>query len=74
MNMVETEGVEEFLANAAHTKLTAVPQGNLIVCGYRTWYRQTSVSDPDPHWIRIESGLWIRLRILNSDPDPGGQK
>jgi hypothetical protein len=32
VNMVETEGVEEFLANAAHTKLTAVPQGNLIIC------------------------------------------
>jgi hypothetical protein len=47
VNMVETEGVEEFLANAAHTKLTAVPQGNLIVCGYRTWYDQTSVPDPD---------------------------
>jgi hypothetical protein len=25
--MVETEGVEEFLANSAQTKLTAVPQG-----------------------------------------------
>lgn len=27
VNVVETEGVEEFLANAAQTKLTAVPQG-----------------------------------------------
>ncbi len=27
-----------------------------------------SVSDPDPDWIRIQSGQWI------PDPDPGGQK
>jgi hypothetical protein len=30
------------------------------------------VSDPD--WIRIQSGQWIRKRIRNPDPDPGGQK
>jgi hypothetical protein len=30
--------------------------------------------DPDPYWIRIQSGLWIRIRIRNPDPDPGGQK
>ncbi len=30
------------------------------------------VVDPDPDWIRIQSGLWIRIR--NPDPDPGGQK
>jgi hypothetical protein len=30
------------------------------------------VSDPDPDWIRIQSGQWIRIQ--NSDPDPGGQK
>ncbi len=30
------------------------------------------VSDPDPDWIRIQSGQWIRIR--NRDPDPGGQK
>ncbi len=29
-------------------------------------------SDPDPDWIRIQSGQLIRIRILN--PDPGGQK
>jgi hypothetical protein len=28
--------------------------------------------DPDPYWIRIQSGLWIR--IWNPYPDPGGQK
>jgi hypothetical protein len=40
------------------------------------------VSDPDPdwiriqsgHWILIQSGQWIRIRIRNPDPDPGGQK
>jgi hypothetical protein len=32
------------------------------------------VSDPDPYWIRIQSGQWIRIRIRNPDPDPGGQK
>jgi hypothetical protein len=30
------------------------------------------VSDPDPYWIRIQLGQWIRIRIRN--PDPGGQK
>ncbi len=34
----------------------------------------SNVSDPD--WIQIQSGQWIRIRILtrNPDPDPGGQK
>ena len=27
--------------------------------------------DPDPYLIRIQLGLWIRIR--NPDPDPGGQ-
>ena len=31
-----------------------------------------SVSDPDPDWIRIQLGLWIRIR--NLDPDPGRRK
>ncbi len=32
--------------------------------------------DPNPDWIRIQSGQWIRIRIWNPDPgpDPGGQK
>ena len=35
-----------------------------------------SVSDPDPDLIRIQSGLWIRIRIGNPDldPDPGARK
>jgi hypothetical protein len=32
----------------------------------------SGVSEPDPYWIRIQSGQWIRIRIRN--PDPGGQK
>ncbi len=32
------------------------------------------VGDPDADWIRIQSGQWIRIRIRNPDPDPGGQK
>ncbi len=31
-----------------------------------------SFSDPDPYWIRIQSGQWVRIRIRN--PDLGGQK
>jgi hypothetical protein len=31
-------------------------------------------SDPDPDWIRIQSGQWIRIQIRNPDKDPGGQK
>jgi hypothetical protein len=34
----------------------------------------TRVVDPDPDWIRIQSGLWIRIRNPEPDPDPGGQK
>ncbi len=30
--------------------------------------------DPDPYWIRIQSGQWIRIRIRNPDPDQGEQK
>jgi hypothetical protein len=34
------------------------------------------VVDPDPYWIRIQLEAWIRIRIrnLNTDPDPGGLK
>jgi hypothetical protein len=36
---------------------------------------EVRVVDPDPNWgIRIQSGQWIRIRIRNPDPDPGGQK
>ncbi len=30
-----------------------------------------NVADPDPYWIRIQSGQWIRIRIRKPDP---GQK
>jgi hypothetical protein len=34
----------------------------------------TGIRVPDPDWIRIQSGQWMRIRIRNPDPDPGGQK
>jgi hypothetical protein len=38
-------------------------------------YRGTDPSRVvDPDWIRIQSGLWIRIRSIDPDPDPGGQK
>jgi hypothetical protein len=33
-----------------------------------------SVVDQDPDWIRIQWDPWIRIRIRNPDPDPGGKK
>jgi hypothetical protein len=33
----------------------------------------TRVVDPDPDWIRIQSLVWIRIRIGNPDPDPGAR-
>jgi hypothetical protein len=40
------------------------------------WIRIGSGSglDPDPDWIRSQSGQWIRIRTLNPHPDLGGQK
>jgi hypothetical protein len=32
------------------------------------------VADPDPDWIRIQSGQWIRIRNPDPDLDPGGPK
>ena len=44
---------------------------------YYQYYQSTKnkdtisrVADPDPNWIRIQSGQWIRIR----NPGPGGQK
>jgi hypothetical protein len=30
----------------------------------------TRVSDPDPDWMRIQSGPWIRIRIQEGKNDP----
>ncbi len=35
------------------------------------WRGGGKVADPDPNWIRIQSGQWIRIR--NPDLDPGGK-
>jgi hypothetical protein len=32
------------------------------------------VANPNPYRIRIQLGQWIRIRIRNLEPDPGGQK
>jgi hypothetical protein len=32
--------------------------------------KSNSVSDPDPDWIRIQSGQWIWIRIHESNNDP----
>ena len=55
----------DFLASRHH-------RGRIV----RPAFYRFRVSDPDPDWIRIQSGQWIRIRIRNpdSDPDPGGQK
>jgi hypothetical protein len=38
----------------------------------------SNIMDPEPDWIRIQRGPWIRIliRIRKTDPDPspGGQK
>ncbi len=34
----------------------------------------TRVADPDPHWIRILSGQWIRIRIQEGKNYPQKQK
>jgi hypothetical protein len=31
---------------------------------------QFRVVDPDPDWIRVQSGLWIRIRIQEGKNDP----
>jgi hypothetical protein len=60
--------IEEHVA-AAHHQLTPAQYN---VRHMQVGYRQ-GVAYPDPCWIRIQSGQWIRIRIRNPDPDPGGQ-
>jgi hypothetical protein len=45
-----------------------------VILSDHKWSIIIRVSDPDPYWIRIQSDHWIRIRNLNTDPDPGGQK
>jgi hypothetical protein len=55
---------------------TTPPDTDLI--SMRTWQGNkivvSSALDPCPDWIRIQWSLWIRIRIRNPNPDPGGQK
>ena len=64
-----------YLYQQLYPKLT--DGGKIIFDCSSPWnccWSSSSVSDPDPDWIRIQSGLWIRIRIGNPDPDPGARK
>jgi hypothetical protein len=37
---------------------------------FTTKGKKSSVADPNPYWIRVQSGKWIRIRIPNPYPDP----
>jgi hypothetical protein len=41
----------------------------LPICLIPIFNTITSVSDPDPHWIRTSMNSWIRIRMANADPD-----
>jgi hypothetical protein len=32
------------------------------------------VQNPDPDWIRMQSGQWIRIRIRNPDTNPESRR
>jgi hypothetical protein len=55
---------------------THIPVISLPAASQDPRYIPSRVVDPDPKWIRIQSGQWIRIRtrIRDPDPDPGGQK
>jgi len=66
------------------TTITIAPGQSLLANSIRVQPGTTGkcflfcrVADPDPYldpdWIRIQSGKWIRIRIRNPDPDPGGK-
>jgi hypothetical protein len=63
-----------------HIKVMRICNPRLLIngqcCGSGSCAFFTRVSDPDPYpdpyWIRIQSDH--RIRNLNTDPDPGGQK
>ncbi len=66
-----------FRLSTAYFLLAPVPYTVVL---FRCFVKKNSVGarvvDPDPYWIRIQLAAWIRIRIrnLNTDPDPGGQK
>jgi hypothetical protein len=63
--------IEEHVAAAHHQLTPAQYNARHMQVGCRY---SPSVADPDPCWIRIQSGQLIRIRIRNPDSDPGGQK
>jgi hypothetical protein len=60
------------LSDAPHTVRHEVSQSSVktrqkIPLGLLL-YLWISASDPDPHWIQIQSGPWIRIQEFKSDP------
>jgi hypothetical protein len=56
-------------ATVSEPKTSVVKSGiaRLNLQSLISWERR--VTDPDPDWIRIQSGQWIRIRIRNPDLD-----
>jgi hypothetical protein len=54
------------------SNLESIPTRWLFLSSHELDKGLFRVADPDPDWIRIQSGQWIWIR--NPDPDPGGQK
>jgi hypothetical protein len=51
------------------------PKGGVSLCAQNFCFGNSRLLDPEAGFrIRIQSGQWIRIRIRNPDPDPGGQK
>ncbi len=65
-----------FVSNVTYTKIrfkfdvfyTQYTVSTMFVSAYDVG----RISDPDPDWIRIQLGQWIRISIRNPNPDPGG--
>ncbi len=76
-----SSGPEQTIHNAAYIACYKSSSSKKIKNDYGYWYWSICdtvpvprVADPDPNWIPIQSGQWIRNRIWNPDPNPGGQK
>ncbi len=67
---------EQLLVVTAEGSCSLAPEGVFIIRAAKCGGVADPYPDPDPYWIRIQSGQWIRIgiRIWNPDPDPGGQK
>jgi hypothetical protein len=68
------EQTDEFILQSLNPCPEVVQDKEAFVRQVHYTHIQCRVADPDPNWIRIQSGQWIRIRIRNPDPDLGGQK